>query len=207
MANPNLLFSGIVPLNAKECVPQQVFITSNNTDAIYPGEPLIAQADGSYLRTRAGASTTAATDGISAMCTEIIQYKDAAGGYMRRNARYLPAATLWTNDFERSQVQAIFPREGMLFKAKASAAVASIAAARALIHSNVYHVYGTADPASGVSGIAVDPASIATTAKQWRVVDVLDIAQNDPTQVSFTLIVTPNLIYAAPLMGESSTGI
>lgn len=208
MALANLLpRAGFCPLNAKESDLVVLTVQSNNAAAIYPGVPVIAQTDGSVLRTPAGSAAGAATDGITAVVVEILGYKDTNVGF-RRNAKYIPASTTWTNHNERSQVLAILANSNQRFAVKGDAAVASLAAARSLAWANCDHDYQTDDAGLGLSGIELDVASVNTTATlQWRVLDFLDVAQNDPTQVNFTAIVIPNLIYGLPVVGGATLGV
>lgn len=195
MPNPNVVFSGIRPWNARETDYLTMEVQSNPATDIYPGEPLHQQSDGSVLRQAAGTNTDAATDGISAICTEILEFVDTAG-VRRRNAKFLPSGTTWTIDNNRARIQAILAKENMIFEAKANAAVASLAAARSLRGATLDHVFGTANQALGLSGVAMNISTAGTSAnRQWKVVDVLDVVQNDPTQVSFTLLVIPNLMF------------
>lgn len=203
----NVRFNGIVPLNAKETDIVDLEVQSNNAAAIYPGMPLIAQTDGSVLRTPAGSAAGVATDGITAICTEILGYKDPAVGW-RTNAKLIPASTTWTNHQDRSRVLAILANENQRYKIMANASVASFAAVRATRWANADHAYGTPDAGLGLADIYLAIAGVNTTnTLQWRILGFLDVVQNDPTQVNFTAIVAPNLIRALPVLGESTTGV
>lgn len=208
MPNPNVRFNGIVPLNLKESDLVPLDVQSNNSAAVYPGMPVIAQADGSVLRTPAGSAAGAATDGITAVVTEILQHKDATGGFVRTNAKLIPANTVWTAHKDRSRVLAMLANETQRYKVMANAAVADFAAVRALGWANADHVYGTPNAALGLADISLNISTVGTTAtRQWRILEFLDVVQNDPTQVNFTAIVIPNLIYALPVVGHSTTAI
>jgi hypothetical protein len=207
MPNPNLLIQngGLVPLNAVEQDFVVLEVQSNNAAAIYPGYPVVAQTDGSVIRTAAGGGA-----GSTAICMEILQYRDAAVG-RRRNARFLPASTTWTDHADRTLILAVLLHADSRFRVMADAAVASLAAARTSRWNNVNHVYGTEVAAYGIGNCKAAMSTLNTTdTLQWRIVDgLLDVAQNDPTQVNYSLIVVPNVapVGLPPVFGGSATGV
>lgn len=208
MPNPNLIThtDGFVPLNAVEQDFVVLEVQSNNAAAIYPGFPVVAQSDGSVLRTAAGTSA-----GSTAICMEILQYRDATAGFRRRNARFLPASTTWTDHADRSLILAVLLHQDMRLRIVADEAVASLAAARTTRWINADHVYGTAIPGLGIGNCKLDISTVATTATlQWRIVDgLLDMAQNDPTQANYSLVVVPNIapVGLPPVFGGAALGV
>jgi hypothetical protein len=208
MPRPNLIMpGGFFPLHAKPSDLVELEITSAFAADIYPGDPLIGVTAGSVGRTPAGSAAGAATDGITAVCVEIVQYKDAAG-FVRKNARFIPSGTAWTNHFERSLVLAVLVTEEMRFKVKVSGSNASLAVARATRFANADHLYSGADPGLGVGGAQLNLATVGTTATlQWRIVGFTDLSASDPLQSGYQAIVVPNLPYALPIKGHLATAI
>lgn len=209
MARTNFVpLPGFRPLNAKESDYIIVPVASAYGTAIHVGEPVLAVNDGTVARTPAGSAAGAATDGITGVVTQIIQYKDPAG-YVRRNATYLPASTTWSAHHERSLLQICLATEGQLFRVRGDDGAASLAAARTLRWLNVDHEYGTADTGLGLSGVQLNMSTANTTATlQWRIVDsILDMPSNDPTQSNVELVVMANLVAWLPVLGGSTTGL
>lgn len=203
-----LPIAGFCPVDARAVEYIDLPVATNNSAAIYPGEPVIGATTGYVSRTPAGSAAGAATDGITAVCIDIIQYKDSAG-FVRRNARLLPASTTYSVDNERSLLLCVLATSDTLFRVKGSAAVADISTARALSFANADHSYGTADSGLGLSGCQLNLGTVNTTATlQWRIVKWEDVrVSNDPTVAGFTCLVVPNLPYALPIVGHSATGI
>lgn len=209
MARVNLLpLGGFCPVNARDTDYIDLPVATANAAAIYPGEPVIGATTGYVSRTPAGSAAGAATDGITAVCVDIIQYKDTAG-FVRRNAKFLPASTAWTAFPERSLLLCVLATDSMVFRVKGSGTVADLSTATALSFANADHSYGTADTGLGLTGCQLNTSTVNTTATlQWRIIKWEDQApSNDPTQVNFTVLVVPNLPYALPIKGHSTTGI
>lgn len=199
--------SGVVPLNAKETDIIVIEVASAYGTDIVPGDPVIGVTTGGVQRTPAGTNQAAATDGITGVCLDIVQYKDPAG-YVRRNAKYLPANTTWTAHHERSLIKILLANENHRFLIQSNAAVASLTVARALRFANCEHVFSGADTGLGLSGCKLAVAGAATTAFQWRVIGgFADMPFNDPTVTGFALEVMINKPYALPIIGESTTGV
>lgn len=208
MARANLAIpDGFVPLNAAPSQLMNVTVVSNNSAAIYPGHPVIFATDGSVTRTPAGSAAGAATDGISGIVTDIIQYKDSTGR-VRRNATSVPASTTWTGHAERTIVQICPVIDGIRFRVMGTTAQASLAAARAIAFANADHSYGTADSGLGLGQVRLNLATVNTTnTLQWRILEFIDMPANDPTQANFQCVVIPNLPFAWPITGQSLTAI
>jgi hypothetical protein len=208
MARANLIYpGGFMPINAKPSDFVELEVTSAFAADIFPGDPLIGVTAGSVVRTPAGSAAGAATDGITAVCVEILQYKDSAG-FVRKNAKFLPTGTTWTNHHERSLVLAVLATEEMRFKVRSSGANSSLTVARATRFANADHSYSGADTGLGIGGAQLNLATINTTATlQWRILGFTDIPASDPTQAGYQAIVVPNLPYALPIKGHSATGI
>lgn len=209
MARTNFVpLPGFRPLNATESDYIIVPVASAYGTALYPGEPVIAVNDGTVAQTPAGSAAGAATDGITGVITQIIQYKDPAG-FVRRNAPYLPASTSWTNHHERSLVQICLATSGQRFRVRGDTGQASLAAARSIQWLNVDHEYGTADTGLGLTGVQLNMSTAADTATlQWRIIEaILDMPSNDPTQANVELVVMANLVAHLPVLGASTTGL
>jgi len=199
---------GFSPLNARESDLIAVDVTSNNTLAIFPGEPVIAQSDGSVIRTPAGSAAGAATDGITAIVVDILQYKASSGQVLQNGIRYLPAATIWTAHQDRSRLLVCLCTEDMRYQVKCATALASLAAGRSARFGNADHSYGTADNNLGLTGVQLATGTIDTTAtRQWRILGVQELVGNDPLQANFIAEVAVNLPYGLPIVGHSATGL
>lgn len=198
---------GFSPLNARESDLVAIEVASAYGTDIYPGDPVVAVTAGGVQRTPAGSAAGAATDGITGVCMEILQYKDPSG-YVRKNARYLPASTSWTNHGERSLLLVCLATEDITFRVKANAANASLTVARATRFANADHAYSGADTGLGISGAQLNLSTVNTTnTLQWRIVGFTDLAMSDPTLTSYQVEVIPNLPYALPIVGHLATGI
>lgn len=209
MARPNLSIPhGLVPLNATETDMVTYPVASAYGTAIYPGEPVLLVNDGTVARTPAGSAAGVATDGIFGVVTRIVQYRGADGVLKKTDIKYLPASTSYTNDQDRSLVQICLATSGVRYKAKVSAAAASLAATRSAVGNNIDHQYGTANTTLGRSGLSLLGSSIATTnTLQWRIVEFLEGPLNDATQAEYLFAVIPNLIQGLPTVGGSLTGV
>lgn len=202
------ILGGFTPVNAKDSDVIEIEVASAYGTDIIPGDPVIGVTAGGVQRTPAGSAAAAATDGITGVCIEIVQYKDPAGGFVRRNAKYLPASTTWSAHQERSLIKIVLATEGMRFLCKVNAAAASLAVARALRFANFEHLYSGADNALGISGAKIALSSVNTTALQWRnVIPFTDMPFNDPLVADFAAEFVINKPYALPILGESTTGV
>jgi hypothetical protein len=209
MPRANLpIFQGFSPLNIPTADYVAIEVASTYGTAIYPGEPVIGVTDGSVQRTPAGSTAGAATDGITGVCVDIIQYQDA-NGRMQRQAKFLPASTTWTAHANRSLIMVALANTSNRFRVRATTANSTLAVARATRFANADHLYGTADTGLGRTGCALNLATIGVTATlQWRIIDGwIEGPQNDPTQVDYSLVVIPNLIYALPIVGGATLGV
>lgn len=208
MARSNLSVpAGLVPLNASEKDIIVKEVATAQTNAIYPGEPVQLVNDGTVIRTPAGTSTSAVVDGSYGVCVEIIRYKDVAG-FVRRNAKFLPAATAWTAAQESSLIAIIPTNSNVRYRVRGTTSGLTLAQAKSLSGENCDHLFGTADTGLGLTGCALNIATHAVTAVlQWRVVEIVDVSQNDPTQVNFILDVVPNLIQGWPIVGGAALGV
>lgn len=209
MARANIThLGGFRPVNAKSSDYVVLDVASAYGTAIYPGDPVVAVSTGYVQRTPAGSAAGAATDGITAVVTEIIQYKDSAG-FVRKNAKYLPASITWTAKHERSMLLCVLANENTRFRVTGDTAAASLAAAITTRFNNVDHEFNTADTGLGLSGCNLNMSTVNTTATlQWRVIEWEQIGPgNDATVASYQAIVIPNLIYALPVVGHSTTGV
>jgi hypothetical protein len=167
---------------------------------LYPGDPVIRLADGSFTRQAAVGGA-----GSTGICVDILGYRDATLGTFRRNGcKLIPASTTYTADQDRSQFLFIPHTDHVRYVVKTNAAVASMAALRLLVGLNVDLIYSGADTGLGISGAQVDIANAATTnTLQYRIEGVLDdqTVGNDPTLTNFMVIVTPNVLSGVPYLG------
>lgn len=211
MARANLNHGrGLIPENYKESDLIDIEVASGyNTADIYPGDPVNAQTDGTVIRTPAGSAAGVATDGITGVVVEILQFKDSSGN-VRRNGKYLPSGTTWTAHRERSRLLVLPVTNNQMFRCIFDTAIATMAAARSLRFGNADHVYGgAADQGLGLTSFQIDISTLATTnTLQWRVVNgTINKVSNDPLQATFEGLVVANLIKGWPVLGESTTGV
>ncbi len=199
--------AGFTPLDAVSTECRVVEVASTYATAIYVGDPVTAQTDGTVILTPAGTGQVAATDGITGVVVDIIQYKRADGVLTKQHSGFLPASTTWTAPGESSRLLIVPAYKGQRFKIRGLTAAASIVAARALKYANCEHSYATADSGLGLTGAQLVIAGAATTALQWRIVDIIDKPGNDPLLVNFEAVVMVNKSQAWPPLGDSTTGI
>lgn len=193
MARANLVVNGLSFYKPKfgfsgPVEPVPVPILTNNTYAIYAGDP-VAWASTGY------ADQAAAGTAASFIVKSVLQYRNASG-VLVRNGRSIPAATTFTADTERSLVLG-WPVESCLFLAQADegTTITTVAAARAIIGENVDLVKGTVDDGLGLSGFALDISGHATTnTLTWRLYDILESPGNDSSLTRATYIVYANLM-------------
>lgn len=178
--------------------------------ALYRGQPVVRQSDGTYQRVAAGGGA-----GISGVISNIIQFRNA-NGVLVTNGRLVPASTTYT-DAEQATMIEIIPVRGHLFKVCGSAATpTSLANARTFEGENADHVYdptgGAADTALGLSGTFLDIATHNTTnTLQWRLREFAgDMGgwrgDNDPTKIWQAWIVEANVVIDLPGV-PSATGV
>ncbi len=198
--------AGFTPYDTNDTKPRVYEVASAYGTAIYPGDPVLILTDGTVARTPAGTAQASSTDGITGVCIDIVQYKDA-NGVVRKNGTYLPASTTWTAPSESSRILVAPAYPGTLFKVRGTTAASSLTVARALRHANCEHSYGTADTGLGLSGAQLVISGAATTALQWRIIEITDKPSNDPLLVDFEAIVMVNKSYGWPVLGDSTTGV
>lgn len=208
MARTNVNYPrGFIPHNAKPSDLVAIEVASNYGTAIYPGEPVVAVTTGYVQRTPAGSAAGAATDGVTGVVVEVIQYRDPAG-FLRRNAKYLPASTTYTAHGDRSILLVCLATEDMLFRVNVDDAWATRATQIASRFANVDHEYGTADTGLGITGVGLNASTLNTTATlQWRVLEILDYGYADPLSANNQALVKVNLHYGLPVLGHSTTAI
>lgn len=201
MARANLPRPGLQFWKAKGTVglvePKVVPVVTNNTYALYPGDPVVMANTGYVSRATAGAGNA-----IFGIVAHVVQYLDA-NSVLRRNGVYVPAATTYASDQNRTLV-AVYPVGECQFVGDADdiVTVTTLAAARACLGEGVDHAYSlTADTALGLSPTALDISTHGTgSTLQWRIVDVLDgMIGNDPTQASWRFVVECNQPQTAPV--------
>lgn len=210
MARANLVpVAGFAPAFPDDCMFIDLVVPSAVATDIFPGDPVIAATDGSVSRTPAGTAAGAATDGITGVCVDIIQFKDPAGFVRRNGCRFIPSGTAYTADADRSIISVCLANVDTVFRVRANAAAASITVARAQGWANADHIYTGADTALGLSGARLNISTIAVTnTNQWRIIKWEDNRpSNDPTQTDYSILVVPNLPFALPIVGQSTTGI
>lgn len=191
MPRANLSFQGFrvaYPDQAPEPIP--AFVADNYATALYVGDPVTYQTDGSVARTAAGSGA-----GISGVIVAITGLM--LNGVFVRNAKYVPANTRWTADADRTQllIAPVYPDARFLVQADDGTTITTVAAARSAVGNNADHVFQTADTGLGLSGACLDISTVNTTATlQWRIRDVIVGPHSDPTLTRCTYVVTANVI-------------
>jgi hypothetical protein len=208
MARTNIYRSGFQyygPLPGCEGLTQPiecVIITAKPTTYdLRPGDP-VKWVTGS-TSTPAYIDHSAPTEGVFGIVADIVQYKRASDGVVVRNGcKYVPAATSWTNDSDRTIVT-VWPAESCLFTIHSTTAAASIGYARGYIGKNVAHVaLATANSAAnsslGLSGQSIDITAASGSSGgdgfDWRLWSILDAPGNDVTAVDASYVVYANLL-------------
>lgn len=210
MARPNYPWQGLRLFKYKDGyggpLTIEGHVASAYGTAIYPGDPVARQSDGSYARAAAGGGA-----GISGVVNRVLRYKDTAGYVRTTGCTYLPASISWTAHGERSLLE-IIPVKAAQFLGCTNAALASLTVARQSEGENVDHVFGTADTGLGISPTLLDIATHATTnTLQWRLVNLLPTDNefsiwNDPTQTNHFWVVEANVVLDVPGV-PSATGV
>lgn len=200
---------GFHPIDPQMVQYAEFTVASGYATDIVIGDPVVATASGVVQRTPAGSAAGAATDGLTGIVTNVIQYKDSTGNVRRTGARYVPASTTWTTQGERTIVQVALCTTSTIFRAHAVGTAASLAAAISQNFANADHSYTGANLTLGLSGAKLNLGTLGTTATlQWRVLwDDRAVAANDFTATGFMIHCTPNLIYGLPVVGGSTTGL
>lgn len=192
MARPNIQKSGFRyygSIFAENVTPRPIpcqVATAYGT-ALYKGDPVKRVSDGSVAQAAAGSDLIfGVVDGV--------KYKNAAGVLV--DADYLPASTSYTPDSLRSIVYVIPATPFTIFEIDADdgTSITTVANARALPWENCDHVFTTAgNNTTGLSGVQLDISTHATTALQWRILDISPVASgNDPTQTLAKYLVICN---------------
>lgn len=172
-------------------------VLTNNTTAIFLYDAVVAAAGGDYTVT---ASTNSATEGSA--CGAV--YTDAAG--TRREAKYLPAATLYTSSGVAPDNASYVYLVDNLVNTVFTASVAVGAIALTDRNLNFIMVLGTGSTTTGLSGHTLTSASKNTTATfPWRLENfVIGSPINDPDLVNTAVLVTANTTFDEPALSAST---
>jgi len=165
--------------------------------AIFFGDPVKKVSDGTVSISAAGENVYGIVDWV--------RYQDAAGRLIERS--YVQASTAYTVDRLRTVVGVIIAYPGVWFEVCTNASIASVTTARTYPDENCNHVATAAgNTGTGRSGYQLDIGTHATTANQWRLIDLVDDPLNDATQTQHRWIVECNLAHNLP-GSFSTTGI
>jgi len=164
-------------------------IASGYGTALFRYQPIKSVSDGTIAAAAAG---------------EVILGVAVGYSYVRSGKREpsntVPASTTFSptavGSANASLCHYIWCTPDIIFEADADdgTTVTTLAAAIGLIGNNTDHVVGTGDATTGLSAAAIDISltSGGTNTAQWRIVDVLKSADNDPTLTRWKLLVTCN---------------
>ena len=191
MARPNVPVGGfrywgsyfgnnIIPLE----VPIQ--IASGYATALGVGDPIKRASDGTAQQ------AAAASDSIFGICTGF-KYLNANG--VMQVSNYYPGNISYTPDQQRTIAYVIPATPFTIFSCDANdgTTITSLANARALPWENVDHIFtSTPNQFTGMSGCQLNISGHATTALQWRIVDLNTEAPNDFTQINAHYLVVCN---------------
>lgn len=137
---------------------------------LFTGDPVKDVSDGSIAQSAAGDPVI----GVINNC----EYNSSS---KLIQSPYIPASTAYTPDALRSRVYLIPATPFTIFEVDADegTTITTVAAARSLVWVNADHIFDTAgDTGTGRSGAALDISTNATTAAQWRIVNISDTPIN-----------------------------
>ncbi len=172
-------------------------VLTNNTTAIFLYDAVVRAAGGDYTVT---ASTNSATEGSSGGAV----YTDAAG--TRREAKYLPATTLYTSSGVAPDNASYIYLVDNLVNTVFTASIAVGAVALTDLNLNLIMVLGAGSTTTGLSAHTLTSASKNTTATfPWRFENfVIGSPINDPDLVNTAALVTANCTFDEPALSAST---
>ena len=171
-------------------------VLTNNTTAIFLYDAVIRAAGGDYT---VAAVTTTLTQGSSGGAV----YTDAAG--TRREAKYLPAATLYTSSGVAPDNASYIYLVDNLVNTVFTASVAVAAVALTDLNLNLAMVLGAGSTTTGLSAHTLTATGKAVTATiPWRFENfVIGSPINDPDLVNTAALVTANCTFDEPALSAS----
>lgn len=172
----------------------EMHVVNNNTLALFDGDVLKLQADGS-------AYPAAATDvEIIGVMNGAVQYWD---GENMRKGNYLPAATTYGSVLGRQSIVNVILAEGSLFEVDCDDAVTATteAAYQALIGTNCDITATAGSTTTGRSGHCLDISDTKTGAAQIRIRAISRRIDQDFASDRVKLIVKINESHTAKLAG------
>lgn len=171
-------------------------VLTNNTTAIFQYDAVVRAATGDYTVT---ASTNSATEGSSGGCV----YTDAQG--IRRENKYLPAATLYTSTGVAPDNASYVYLVDNLVNTVFTASIASTATALTDLNLNLIMVLGAGSTTTGLSAHTLTSASKNTTATfPWRFENFLiGSPLSDVDTTNAAALVTANCTFDEPALSAS----
>jgi len=170
-------------------------VLTNNTTAIFLYDAVVDNGGGDFVVATTG---TTATQGSSNGCV----YTDAAG--IRREAKYLPAATLYTSSGiapdNASYIYLVDNLVNTMFTASCSTALTLTD-----INQNFAMTLSAGSTTTGLSGHFITATGKNTTATlPWRLQDFeIGSATNDVDAANVAIIVAPNCTFDEPALSAS----
>ena len=163
-------------------------VATGQTSAIFNGDPVAVQADGSVVQ-------CTLTGNIYGVCDGIEQYWD---GQAIRRGSYLPAATAWGTVRERRSIARVILARDAIFEVDSNATLttATEAGAEAMI-SNIFLMASGAggSTTNGQSSFVLDVpvGGTGNVTGTWKVVGLSTRPDNDYTTTAFKVLVEANL--------------
>lgn len=168
---------------------EERMVASNNTTAIFAGDPVKLVNDGTVVVAAAG-------DAVYGICMGATRYRNSSGTI--RGGNFLPAGTTYTGAPVMSNDQASViqccPVVGQIFEVDVNTGQASLTAAQTLVHNNANSVANAGNTSSGRSAYVLDASTAAVTAAlQWRILEIAPDPSNDPTSANWKVLVEANV--------------
>lgn len=198
MANP--VIPGFVPTRMKggdAITYRRCLVLTNNTTAIFKGDAVKITSAGDYV------VATATNTAISSVMFGGAVYTDAQS--IRREAKYLPAATLYTSTVidpdNASYIYVVDDELETEFVASGTTVLA-----QTNLFNTFAMVLGAGSTTTGLSGHSIDNStSVTTNTFPWRLVDfVRGSADTDPQLASAQCYYRINRSASEPALGDGT---
>lgn len=182
--------------NSCLCPPNLIgVVASAYGTAIFKGDPVTRQSDGTW-------AATGATGNVDGVCDGVESYYESASGAVRLGT-FLPASVTYTGGSSLTNRLAskirIIPIRGQLFEMDVSAGLADAATAQNAVGLNASMTATAGDSSNGQSGYVLNASTLATTnTLNIRVVEIPrygagNVSMNDVTAANWKVIVKANL--------------
>lgn len=168
---------------------EERMVASNNTVAIFAGDPVKLVNDGTVVVAGVG-------DAVYAIAMGTTRYRNSSGTIVAGN--FLPAATTYTGAPVLSNAQASVlqccPVVGQVFEVDVNTGQASLTAAQTLVNNNANVVATAGNTSTGRSAYTLDASTAGTGGTlAWRILEVAPDPSNDPTAANWKVLVEANV--------------